>query len=95
MQARLTTDGEADWAEKVEISRLSGAAWVAFAGRDTSGAIALAREAAVREERTEKSAISPGPLAPARELLGDLLLEVGQPAPALADADRSTDSGMK
>ena len=85
MQARLTTDGEADWAEKVEISRLSGAAWVAFAGRDTSGAIALAREAAVREERTEKSAISPGPLAPARELLGDLLLEVGQPAPALAE----------
>jgi hypothetical protein len=41
-------------------------------------------EAAEREDATEKSAVSPGPLAPARELLGDLLLELGRPADALA-----------
>jgi Flp pilus assembly protein TadD len=43
------------------------------------------REAADREDRTEKSAVSPGPLAPARELLGELLLQVKQPKAALAE----------
>ena len=35
------------------------------------------------EDRTEKSAVTPGPLAPARELLGELLLQLNQPADAL------------
>jgi hypothetical protein len=43
------------------------------------------REAVVREDATEKSAVSPGPLAPARELMGDLLMELGRPAEALAE----------
>ena len=40
------------------------------------------REAATREDATEKSAVTPGPLAPARELLADMLAEVGQAAEA-------------
>jgi predicted negative regulator of RcsB-dependent stress response len=40
------------------------------------------REAVAREEATEKSAVSPGPLAPARELLGDMLLQLGRRADA-------------
>jgi hypothetical protein len=40
--------------------------------------------AADREDATEKAAVTPGPLAPARELLGDLLLELARPADALA-----------
>ena len=43
------------------------------------------RQTAEREDRTEKSAITPGPLAPARELLGEMLLENGKPALALAE----------
>jgi hypothetical protein len=43
------------------------------------------REAARREDATDKSAVTPGPLAPARELLADLLLELGRPAEALAE----------
>jgi hypothetical protein len=39
----------------------------------------------VREDATDKNAISPGPLAPAHELLGDMLLELKQPAAALAE----------
>jgi hypothetical protein len=39
--------------------------------------------AADLEDKTEKSAISPGPLAPVREQQGDLLLEAGKPAEAL------------
>ena len=43
------------------------------------------RGAAAREDATEKSAVTPGPLAPARELLGDMLLELGRPREALVE----------
>ena len=45
------------------------------------------REAADREDRTEKNAVTPGPLAPARELLGYMLIAVKRPADALAAFD--------
>ena len=35
------------------------------------------RAAAAAEDATEKAAVTPGPLAPARELLGEMLLETG------------------
>ena len=41
--------------------------------------------AAALEDTTEKSAVTPGPLAPARELLGEMLLEANQPAKALVE----------
>ena len=41
------------------------------------------RHAVALEDATEKHPVTPGPLVPARELLGELLLEVKQPAPAL------------
>jgi tetratricopeptide (TPR) repeat protein len=60
------------------------AAWVTFAeGRRDEG-IAQLKAAAEAEDATDKAAISPGPLAPARELLGYMLLEAGQPREALA-----------
>jgi tetratricopeptide (TPR) repeat protein len=37
------------------------------------------------EDKTEKSAVTPGPLAPARELLGERLLELKKPAEALTE----------
>ena len=43
------------------------------------------REAARREDATEKNAVTPGPLAPARELLGDMLLELGRSREALVE----------
>ena len=41
--------------------------------------------AAEREDKTEKAAVTPGPLAPARELLGEMLLELERPSEALAE----------
>jgi len=41
------------------------------------------KSAAELEDRTEKSALTPGPLAPARELLGEMLLQMNEPALAL------------
>ena len=43
------------------------------------------REAATREDATEKSAVTPGPLAPARELLGDMLVVLDKPDEARAE----------
>ena len=41
------------------------------------------RAAADAEDATDKAAISPGPIAPARELLGEMLLDAGNPKEAL------------
>lgn len=84
IEARLRSSGEAYWTEQVAIQRLAAGAWLAVARGRRGDALALMREAAAREDGTEKSAVTPGPLAPARELLGDMLLQLGQPREALA-----------
>jgi tetratricopeptide (TPR) repeat protein len=78
---KLTAD--AYWAGQVDIQRRIAEAWVAFAGGRRDEAIAALTAAADAEDATDKSAISPGPLAPARELLGEMLLEAGRPKEAL------------
>jgi len=82
---RLTAEKEAYWADQVSIQKLGATAWIALAADRTDAALAAMREAADREDRTEKSAITPGPLAPARELLGEMLLELKRPKDALAE----------
>jgi hypothetical protein len=75
---------DAYWAEQVDIQRQIATAWVTFAQGDRARGIELLRAAADAEDATDKSAVSPGPLAPARELLGYMLLEANRPADALA-----------
>jgi pimeloyl-ACP methyl ester carboxylesterase len=82
---RLLAQKEAYWAEQVAIERLGALAWLDLAERRNEDAVTHMREAAVREDATEKSAVTPGPLAPAHELLGDLLMELGRPTEALAE----------
>ena len=74
---------DAYWAEQVGIQRRAAEAWAMFAEGRTADALTAMAAAADLEDNTEKSAISPGPLAPVRELQGDLLLEAGKPAEAL------------
>lgn len=76
---------EAYWANQVEIQRQEVSAWLAFAEGDHQGALAGMRAAAELEDGTEKSAVTPGPLLPARELLGELLLELKRPSEALKE----------
>ena len=85
IQQRLVAKGEAYWAEQVAIQHLAARAWLALAERRSTEAETLMREAATREDATEKAAVTPGPLAPARELLGDMLVELGRPAEAAAE----------
>ena len=77
------------WANEVEVMRLVSAAWAALAQKKTAEALGLMRQAADIEDRNEKSIVTPGRLLPARELLGDMLLEVKQPADALKEYEAS------
>ena len=85
LHERVAAKGESYWAEQVEIQRIGARAWLALAERRPDTALVLMRDAARREDATEKSAVTPGPLAPARELLGDMLMELRRPHEALAE----------
>jgi hypothetical protein len=85
IQQRLVAKNEAYWAEQVAIQHLAARAWLDLAERRETDALARMREAVAREDATEKAAVTPGPLAPARELLGDMLLELGRSAEALSE----------
>jgi tetratricopeptide (TPR) repeat protein len=82
---RLAETSESYWAEQVAIQQLGAQAWLAFAQHHADSALAQMREAGRREDATEKSAVTPGPLAPARELLGDMLMELQRPREALVE----------
>ncbi len=85
MRGKLITMKEAYWANQVDIQRQEVSAWLAFADGDSEGALTGMRAAAEQEDQTEKSAVTPGPLAPARELLAELLLELKRPSEALKE----------
>jgi hypothetical protein len=65
------------WAEQVGIQRQAAEGWTVFAAGRREEGLALLRAAAERESRTEKHVLTPGPLAPARELYAEALLEAG------------------
>ncbi|HMA02453.1 MAG: hypothetical protein ACM34L_14665 [Gemmatimonas sp.] len=85
IRQRLSAKGESYWTEQVGIQHLAASAWLDLAEHRESDALSKMREAAAREDATEKSAVTPGPLAPSRELLGDMLLELGRPREARAE----------
>ena len=89
LQADLAGAGDRYWATIVRAQRLAADAWIARAAGDDATALLLAREAAGVEETVEKHPVTPGPLLPASELLGDLLMQLDRPADAL-DAYRAT-----
>jgi tetratricopeptide (TPR) repeat protein len=77
--------GPYDWAGEVESLRLAAAGWVAQAQGKPDEALALLRAAADLQDRVGKHPVTPGELLPARELLGDLLLELRRPSDALKE----------
>lgn len=73
------------WAEQAEIQANVVEAWALRAEGKRSVALALMKQAADHEDRTDKSAVTPGPIKPARELLGEMLMENRQAAQALPE----------
>jgi tetratricopeptide (TPR) repeat protein len=64
---------------------MAAMAWIADAEGRRDEALALMRRAAEIEAGTEKHVITPGPLAPAREQLAEMLLAADRPADALEE----------
>jgi tetratricopeptide (TPR) repeat protein len=89
LRDRMTAAKNTYWAEQSEIQRLAVAGWIARAEKRNDEAVKLLRAAADLEGKTEKHPVTPGAIQPAREMLGELLLELNQPAPALAEFEAS------
>jgi tetratricopeptide (TPR) repeat protein len=81
--------GEYDWAKQVDIERQIAAAWLAFAEGKHDESLKLMRAAADLDDATDKHPVTPGAILPAREQLGELLLELKQPSAALTEFETS------
>jgi tetratricopeptide (TPR) repeat protein len=81
--SELAGRGESYWSQAVDAQRLAVEAWIALEAGATENALLLIARAAELEERIDKHPVTPGPILPARELQGDLLMELGRHADAL------------
>jgi len=79
----LTQIGDKYWADQVEIQRESAEAWITLAEGKSEQALGQMRSAADHEDKTDKHNVTPGVILPAREMLGDMLLELKQSTEAL------------
>jgi tetratricopeptide (TPR) repeat protein len=86
---KLVETKQGYWADQVEVQRRAASGWLAWADGKTEEAVALMRSAADLEDSSEKAPVTPAPVLPARELLGDLLTELKQPAQALKEYELS------
>ena len=85
----LKTANNGYWATEVEVMRLASAGWIALAEGRGEEALTLMRQAADTEDKNEKRPVTPGRLLPAREQLGDVLMELKRPKEALAEYEHS------
>jgi tetratricopeptide (TPR) repeat protein len=81
---KLRDSKDGYWSEIVDIQRQVAVAWMLHAEGKYDEALKAMSAAADAEDRTEKHALTPGPLAPSRELYGFMLLDRGKAKEALA-----------
>ena len=84
-QQQLQAAGNAYWARQTEILTQEAVAWQLVASSHGDEAVKTLRQAADAEDAVEKLPLTPGPIVPAREQLGDLLLSLKQPEQALKE----------
>jgi tetratricopeptide (TPR) repeat protein len=82
-QVRVAKDDY--WAAQVDVQIKEALAWVEYAEGKSEDAVKLMRSAADQEDAIEKRPVTPGAIVPAREQLGELLLQAGQPKEALQE----------
>jgi len=87
--ALVVPPGTYDWRKQVSIERQVADGWTTYAEGRKADAVVAMRQAAELDDATEKHPVTPGALLPAREQLGELLLEAGQPNEALAAYEAS------
>ena len=79
------------WAKQVEIQRMSAMAWLTYQEGEKEKALDLMRQSARLEATTEKHPVTPGEILPSRELLGDMLLDMGRYKESLAEYETALD----
>jgi tetratricopeptide (TPR) repeat protein len=89
LQERLVQAKQSYWEQQVIIQSKIVEAWVAYAEGRHDHALSMMRAAADAEDATDKHPVTPGPLVPARELLGEMFLEANQPVEALKEFEAS------
>jgi tetratricopeptide (TPR) repeat protein len=88
-EALIVAKGDYDWAGQVGIEHQVASAWLAHAEGHDDDALRLMRAVADLDDATEKHPVTPGAILPAREQLGELLLELKQPSAALQEFETS------
>ncbi len=86
---QLSASGSQYWAGQVQIQAEEASSWIALAEHKPEEAQALMKKAADEEDAVEKLPVTPGPVVPAREQLGDLLAQLGKPEAALAAYEKT------
>jgi tetratricopeptide (TPR) repeat protein len=89
LRSALQKSNQSYWAERTEEQIYAVSAWVAHAEGTRDQALKLMRAAADREDASVKHVAMENRLYPMRELLADLLLEMGQASSALSEYEAS------
>jgi hypothetical protein len=89
LREKLAAANDHYWAGQMEIYAQAAQAWIALAERKPRPALTAMRAAAEREDHTEKNVALENRVSPMRELLGEMLLEMGHPAEAQREFDVS------
>jgi hypothetical protein len=89
LRGQLAAAHDSYWTEQLDIQRKAAGAWIELGEKNLDAAIESMREAADREDRTEKHVAMENRLSPMRELLGELLLEAKRPAEAAREFEMS------
>jgi tetratricopeptide (TPR) repeat protein len=89
LRDQLASAHDSYWTEQLDIQRKAAGAWIELGEKKLDEAIESMREAADREDRTEKHVAMENRLSPMRELLGELLLEANRPGEAAHEFELS------
>ncbi|HEY2091877.1 MAG TPA: hypothetical protein VGJ81_08320 [Thermoanaerobaculia bacterium] len=89
LRQKLLDQHNTYWADQVDVQRRASQAWIAWTEGHHDDALNAMRSAADLEDSMDKSPVTPGAIVPAREMLGEMLLDGNRPADALEAFERS------
>jgi hypothetical protein len=89
LKEAMTTAKIGYWPEQTDFQMKAIEAWIALEEKQPERALQLMRISADAEAASDKHPVTPGGIVPMRELLAEMLLRLDQPAPALAEFERS------
>lgn len=89
LKEALTAAKSDYWASQTDFQINTVNGWIALSEKRNDEALQLMRAAAEAEEASDKHPVTPGNVVPSRELLGEMLLILGQPEQALTEFERS------